>query len=181
MGFAEDIAAQIAGSRASNGGNFIRDGRGVLVIKKISIEKLYEGQTFIAELCVVESAPSGEKDEKGQEIQPNPVGSTVSFIQQLEKRPQTAFGNTKAFLLAAAEEDEDNITSEEFKAFLDDAKGSKQALRGKLVSYETRRKWTKDKSKLLTLPVFRAYPQTAEDIAARRAAIEASPGMAVTA
>jgi len=174
MGFLEEIGGQLAGARAANGGNFIRDGRGVLMIKRVTVEKLYKGQTFIAEMEVIDSHESGDKDEKGQLIPPNPVGSTVSFIQQLDARPETAFGNAKAFLLAAAEEEEDQITADQFKVFFADACGTKQALRGKLVNYETRRKWTKDKSKLLTLPTFRAHPQDAADIAARRAAIEAA-------
>jgi hypothetical protein len=166
MGFADSIAGKIASAKASNGGNFLKDGRYKLEIKALKLEKLYAGLTFIAELGVVESAPVRD------DVIPNAVGTTASYIQQLDKREQTAYPNTKAFLLAAADEDESAISAEEFTAFINDATGAKQALKGVLISCETFRKFTKDGKTEMTLPRFTAIKQTDAEVAGRRKALE---------
>jgi hypothetical protein len=165
----KSLLSEIAKSKAANGGNYLRDGRYTLVLEHLSVETLFAGRTFIAELYVQEAAndPTA-KDERGVQIEANPVGSSVTFLQQFDKHPMTAFKATKAFLLALADEKEEEVDEAEFVAYLELAIGKDQPLRGALVKAESYRKPTKDKSKMLVLPKWIAAGNTPEQIAARR-------------
>ncbi len=182
MGIA-DIAKKLMTARASGGGNYFRDGSGILIVKALKHETLYKGETFVAEF-VVESSKSDPtaKDAAGQPIEANPPGTTVTFIQQYDVRPDTAFAQVKAFLFALFDESDDSLAKaaaankrqlqDEFGAAYNAAVGEAQLARGMRIKYSTIRKYTKDKSKLLTLPVFETLKQTAEQIAATRAQLD---------
>lgn len=107
------IAKRVAAARASGGGNFINPGEGELMVKILkdgSRPEFNDGDTFVAELLVLSNKGYEEKDEKGQAKKVgNVVGSTISFIQQFEEFPDTAYGNTKAFLLALLGETEESL------------------------------------------------------------------------
>ena len=192
MGDLKSLLKQIGNAQASNGGNWIRDGRYILVLDSMSIESKFAGDTFIAELRVEESfddpsaragavypATAGE----GAPIKANPTGSTVSVVKPLagnEIARKLAFSAVKAFVLALTEEedfpDTDEVAATEFVNNLETAIGKDQPLRGAAVKCETFRKWTKDHATLLTLPKWiPVVGQTTETMAARKKALVAAP------
>ena len=167
------LIGQIASSRAANGGNYIRDGRYTMMLKSITVEDLFKGDTLVAELEVLESEDdSTAKADNGNPIKANPKGDVVSFIQQFKEHPMTAFSATKALILALLEEDEASCSADQFSKAFKNAVGKDQPLRGTLVKCSTYRKLTKDKSKLLVLPKWTSVPQTEEEIAGRRKALD---------
>jgi hypothetical protein len=97
------------------------------------------------------------KDKEGKPILANEVGSTVSFVQLFEQHKETAFPNTKAFMLAAWDEKEEAMGGAEFVAGFKAACAKEQPLRGALVRYETRQTTTK-KDVEICIPVFRSVP-----------------------
>lgn len=167
-----DIAKKIAESDARGGGNWLKDGRGVLVVKALKFDNMEGGDTFVAEMLVEssESYPDA-KDDKGQPVIANAPGSTVSYVQQLDKF-KSAFSNTKTFILALMGEDESAVKPEDFAAAFEKLCSKENPARGMRIKYSTFRKLTKAKDKSLTLPVWEHVTQTADDIAATRAKLE---------
>lgn len=162
----------------SGGGNFLKDGKGVLVIKDVTVQKTFKDKrTFIMEAYVKSSSPSGDLDESGKIIPPNAVTSTVSYVQLLTKF-ESAKGNAKAACLAilgpetAAKDDEGMGADFTELMGLDkdgySQKGVPSIMRGAEISYETHRKATKDGSKILTIPRFTYVDVSPEQIAANR-------------
>jgi hypothetical protein len=94
----KDIFKRIAGSQSSGGGNFIKQGKGTLIIKNVKLPNLYNGDTFIAEFQVKasESYPDAV-DKAGKPESANAPGTGCSYVQQLEKF-ESAPGNVKAFV-----------------------------------------------------------------------------------
>lgn len=164
----------VANTKASAGGNFIRPGRYTLVLEKILLEPKYDGIKdsihFIAELRVLESTSYEDSATKA-----NPVGSTVTFLQQLEKNPQMAGKNTKAFMLALTGDEEADLDPEEFVTSIKRAAGKDQPLRGAVIKAETYSKTAKKSGKELTLPKWTPLDNTLESIAARRKELDAVP------
>lgn len=180
-------AKKAAKANAMRTGNYIRQGRGRLVIRSIVCEEMHGGETFVAEMGVVSSESFADADEKA-----NAPGSIVSYVQQITKRPDVALPNIKAFFLALMGLDEDGLakaaaakqmTPEDFFAYqVTKASGEDQKARGMLIDYSTVRKQTKAKDKTLTIPRFSHVPgQSKEDVAQRRAEIEAAEGGEETA
>lgn len=192
------MAKKIAASRGSSGGNHLRDGRGVCIVKALKQESLYKGETFIAELMVESSESLAEaRDASGAPIQANAPGSSFSFIQQFEEYPETAFGNTKSFILTLMGETEeslavsaaatkaekikagelaagqDHTADDEFVAAYERLIGAAQPARGMRIRYETFRKLAKKSGISLVLPRWETVPQTVESIAATRAKMDA--------
>lgn len=193
----KDLAKKIATSRSSSGGNHLKDGRGVCIVKALKHESLYKGETFIAELQVEssESVPEA-RDASGAQIQANAPGSSFSFIQQFDEYPDTAFGNTKSFILTLMGETEESLArsaaatkaelvkagklkagedytaDDEFAASYERLVGSAQPARGMRIRFETFRKLSKKSGILLVLPRWETVPQTVEQIAATRAAMD---------
>lgn len=191
-----DIAKKIAASRAAGGGNYLKDGKGICIVKALKQENLYKGETFIAELLVETSESIPGLMENGQPVTANSPGSTFAFIQQFEEFPDVAFGNTKAFILtlmgesdeslvaAAAEikasrqkagtlaKGEDYTADDEFAAAYERLTGPQQPGRGMRISFETYRRVTKKSGKSLVLPHWEHVPQTVEQIAATRAKLD---------
>lgn len=141
----------ISGATPSQGGNYLRDGIYSLLVEKVVQHQGNDGPTFVAELRVTES----KKTE--QDVEPNPVGTTVSYAQVLMKF-KSAPGNAKAFLLGVlgglgyAESD---LTDQ----LVDEVVGDGQPLRGAQVKCSTYRKMTRDGSKMLTLPKWQSVAQ----------------------
>jgi len=176
-----DIAKKMAQTTAAGGGNYLKDGRGVLIVKALKHEDLYKGETFVAELLV-------EVSEELPGCGPcNTPGTSVSFVQQFEEYPDTAFANTKAFIFALTGEDEGTLTKsaadkvarkakpkewsadDEFGELYEALCGADQPARGMRVRYETFRKTTKKTGKELVLPKWSNIQQTDEQIAEARA------------
>lgn len=163
-----EIAKRIAKAKASGGGNYFSDGRGRCVIKELSCTKKYKGLTFIAEMEVLSSESFQDAVKKA-----NPPGSQVSFVQLFDEYPDTAFPNTKAFLLELTGDAEDDVTDDEFGEAFDRACSKDQPFRGMVIDYSTYRKDSKAKVSLC-IPKFKHVPQTVEEIAAQRAKLDAS-------
>lgn len=104
------ILEAIAKSKASKGGNFIRAGKYLFEIQNVSAEKCFGGDMFIVEFVVLEAVKTGEKDRAGKEIEPNPVGSSCSYVVNLGK--VAGPGNAKSFAMALFDEPEEAITVE---------------------------------------------------------------------
>jgi hypothetical protein len=92
--------AKISGAQESGGGNIIRDGNYKLLIEKVHMLNGHNGECFIAEMRVLESAASGLADEFGKPVIPNPVGSTCSLVCNITKYDAAA-GTAKKFIRAA--------------------------------------------------------------------------------
>lgn len=169
-----DLAKKIAESRSSGGGNHVRDGRGVCIVKALKHETLYKGETFIAELLVEssENLPDA-KNADGSQIQANAPGSSFSFLQQFEEYPDTAFGNTKSFILTLM--GEADVQAEEFAKSYERLVGAQQPARGMRIRFETHRKVSK-KGVSLVLPSWETVPQTVEQIAETRAKMDSTAG-----
>jgi hypothetical protein len=85
----------------TGGGNNIRDGIYKLLIEKVTLQELQGGDTFIAEMRVLESRSNGALDEAGKTITPNAQGSSVSLVCQIGKF-ESAAGNARKFMVNAA-------------------------------------------------------------------------------
>lgn len=175
---------KITKATATKGGNNIKDGNYLYFVEKLSYdERGYSGATFVAEFRVVEAASNGATDEPkkgmpGKPTIPNTVGSSCSMVCLLDKF-DNAGGNVKAFLLGVLSPlgyVEDEITEE----LILELSGDGNPLRGLAVRNETYRGWNKGKSVVanrdmaLTLNSWKPVTQTAEDIKARRAWLDAN-------
>ena len=190
----KDIAARIGQARANGGGNYLKDGRGIGIVKALKQENLHKGETFIAELLIESSEASGEVNPDGTSVgPPNPPGSTVSMIQQFEEFPETAFNNTKTFIYALMGETDESMAAaaietqkamakagkpkaeidawdaaEEFAAAYTRLTSAENPARGMRIRFETFRKMTKTTRKMLTLPRWETVQQTVEEIQSNR-------------
>ena len=97
------IAEQIAQSKASTGGNYIKPGKYLFEIGLCLAEKKFGGNMWITELVVLESLKTDPAKD------PNGVGTSCSFVTNLDKAAGP--GNAKAFCMAAynVEEEEINV------------------------------------------------------------------------
>lgn len=184
----DSIYSQVAEAKATGGGEFIRHGAYTFMIKKVWIDKGYNGVCFKAELETVKSEPqdiAAGMTEPGEQVgpsNPNKVGSGPIYIVNLSKGGKegaSAFGNVKAFLLAAdgTPEAEFNSDPEKFKNFMKQATSAANPLRGVLMTDRTFRKITqsgKNAGKPFTGHNWGHVPgQTAESVKANRAMLDA--------
>jgi hypothetical protein len=152
---------QLAKAKSSQGGAYLKPGKYTFALNEIKVENTpMGGETFIAELLVLESENYLDAEKA------NAVGTTVNFLQQLEKRPMVAFPATKAFIEALVAEE--SVGEDDFVESVKAAISKEQPLRGALVKAETYNKLTKDKSKTLVLPKWSSVNNTVDTIAARR-------------
>jgi hypothetical protein len=166
-----DIAAKVAASKASGSGNWIKPGRGVLMVKDLRYDSAgFKGDKFIAELRVIESqSMAGRVDKEGKAVLANEAGTTVSFVQLFDQQKEVAFPNTKGFILALFGEKEDEISAEEFVGSFEVACNKTQPARGMLIKYETVDKTTKKQNEIV-VPKWEHVPgQTEATIAKNRA------------
>jgi hypothetical protein len=104
MGVSEAIAKQIAASKATKSGNFVKVGKYLFEVKAITAEKKFKGDMFIAEMKVLEATQTDAKHT------PNPVGSEASYIVNLGQL--SGPGNVKAFIMALFNVPEEQVTAE---------------------------------------------------------------------
>lgn len=173
---AADIYNEAAGARPGGRGTYLRSGRYTLLVDKIH-ERDTRGQakgglSVIAEFVVIAAAASGEKDERGAAIEPNPPGSSASVVINFTKHPETAPGNLKAMVLGILEgrgATEDKVTADVLRV----ATSAKNPLRGHLVAVETTRIVTKEKRITIDIPSWKGIAQTKEQVAAARDKLDA--------
>jgi hypothetical protein len=161
------IAQKIAKAAASNGGNYIKDGRYTFAVTKIEFAEKKVGACFIAEFRVLEAAAT----EDG--VAPNAVGSTCSMVQPIDKFDSAA-GNVKSFICALAGADPKTVTEDEFVETLDELAGEANPGRGMLIKCETYRKLTKKGDKTLVLPRWEHVSQDEKSIEATRKKLDAT-------
>jgi len=137
MGVLEDMD-EIGKKRANvKSGNF-RDGKGVVMIRKIVYGNMNDGPTYVVETEIIES----HKTEP--DVEPNTPGSTVAWVQKVRKHHQTAPGNIKAHILALEGVDEDTMdASGKFGQVVAAYCDKTQPAAGVLMRYETYRQGTK--------------------------------------
>lgn len=191
--FSRAKKAQATGKKSE----FLRDGSYVLgVLQIISKKSDQSGLNFIARMLVLKSESKGDLDPVTQKpVIPNPVGSVVGYIQQLDAYPKTAPGNVKAFMLelgGMTEQEGDTIEEVEIdgkkvqmsrlEILGEGAAGPEQLARGMLLNCSTRQaqvKTGKNAGKINTYPQFDHVGDAAdatefggnsdEDVARRRA------------
>jgi hypothetical protein len=180
----------------SGGGNYFKDGKGRVIVKDVKVFKGHKDKyTYCAEFVVKTSSSNYVDPETGKPVPPNPAGSSVSYTQLLTKF-DSAKGNAKkcnlailgpeAEKLAAAaaqgnEEAKKALAKELNELMRIDADGPMKGYtkpgvlcpaRGMELAFETRRQWTKDNSKELTIPEFTHVPFNAENVKANRAFLD---------
>ncbi len=129
------LAQKVATSRASGGGNVIKDGRYVFLIKKAFVDQKFKGTTFIAELDVIVAEKTHDT------IEPNKEGSSASYVLNLDQNV-SAPGNLKQMILALIGKEESELTPDQFATELNRVIGTAQAGRGMYIAAETYRKTT---------------------------------------
>jgi hypothetical protein len=168
------LLARIAKAQASVGGNLIRDGIYKFAITKMVLEQKFNGNMFIVEFKVLESAsyPDIVDEKSGKPVTANGVGTTCSYVLNLDKNI-AAMGNAKSFVMAlVGETDEGSIDEEDFQQTLDALLGKDQPARGMAIADETFRKPIKsgaNAGKPFTGHRWKHIEETEEQIAARRA------------
>lgn len=178
MGWRENLAR----GKQSGGGNFFKDGKGRVIVKDVKMIKGHEDpETFVAELYVKESAPI-ERDSAGNWVQPNPPGSSVSYIQQMTLRKEVATGNSNAFIKAVLGPDAEKLSEAEFIAEMDEVmhvdatpgpnfgysnENTVSPARGMELLYETYRTLTR-REVLIVVVKFTHVPPDAATIEANR-------------
>jgi hypothetical protein len=170
----EALLKKIAQSKASAGGNIIKDGNYVFEVVNLLLESKFNGSMFIAEFQVREAVASGEKDSSGVPVEPNKIGSMCSYVVNLDKNISAA-GNAKALILALYGLDEAEVSEEDFLAALSAVTEKDQPARGMLIADSTFRKTIRggpNAGKPFTAHRWQNVAQVADDIAARRKAQE---------
>jgi hypothetical protein len=168
------LLARIAKAQASVGGNIIRDGIYRFGILKMVLEQKFNGNMFIVEFKVLESAnvPDIIDEKSGKPVLANGVGTTASYVLNLDKNI-AAMGNAKSFVMALVDEtDESSIDDEDFQMTLDALLGKEQPARGMSIGDETFRKAIKsgaNAGKPFVGHRWKHVEETEEQIAARRA------------
>lgn len=178
MGISEDLAKRIADAKATTRGNPIKDGKYILLIEKLFVEKKYKGTIFIGEFEVVLS----EKTEP--DVEPNAPKSKCSVAFNLDKN-ESAAGNAKQLVLGLVGKDEATTTGEEFVKILADYVGDSSAnsaqkkARGMYVECNTYRNTTQkgpNVGKVGTYPRFSAVATDAgnseDEVKQRRAELD---------
>lgn len=129
------LAKKIADARATAGGNQIKDGSYVFLIRKIILDEKFKGNFFIVEFDVVMSA--AQRDD----VEPNKVGTDCSMALNLDTN-KSAPGNMKQFFCALLGKEDAELQGE---AYLDEVAkytGDEQPGRGMLIEATTYRKVT---------------------------------------
>ena len=160
MASLKEIAAQVKAAKTTGGGNFIKPGKGVLIVREIKLQDGFKGRSFIAEFLVESSTAT----EAGKE--PNAPGSSVSKIEKLTGKPdhvQSALGRVKAFLIACTGQLEADLTEDEMGTAFDEALDHPESVVGTRVGYETFQVVTKETKTEITAVKWIPIPnQTAE-------------------
>lgn len=157
---------------------FLRDGKYVLGVLQI-MSKVSEqsGLNFIARMVVLKSESKGDLDPKTkQPVIPNPVGSVVGYIQQLDAFPKTAPGNVKAFMLelgGMSEAEGDTIEEVEIdgkkvqmsklEILGEAAGGPEQLARGMILTCSTRQAAVKTGKNIGAINTYPQFSHVGED------------------
>lgn len=176
------LASKIANAKTGGGGNRIKDGEYVLVVKRILCETKFNGTFVIPEMDVV----AAEATQEG--VVPNKEGTDVSSAWSLDapgKQGEAALGNIKQFFCALLGLDEGSTSPEAIMEKVGQYAGKagdpdSTRARGMLVHCVTRRKTIqtgKNAGKDGTFPYFSTVSaedgNSAAEIAERRKELDA--------
>lgn len=175
-------ASQIAASEVVESGNWIRDGKGRLIVKKIVFEKMNGGPTFVAEFEVesnqkvnVFSLLTKEK----LDVEPNAPGTSCSQVVKLtgdEQAIKSKQGSIKSFICKLLGADPKKVTPAEYIAAFRDACSPAQPAKGMVIDFETVRKLNKKEDDEFIRPQWTHVPPSGDNapaqVAERRARIE---------
>lgn len=157
MGISAALAKKIAEARATAGGNNIKDGQYVMLLKKSFVDDKHKGTMFIAEFDVVDC------EKTHPTIEPNQKGTDCSIALNLSTNV-SAPGNMKQFFLGLLNLDEATVDQKELMAKIEEYTSEKQPGRGMLIECSTYRKVTKTGPNAGKEGVYpRWYPVSAED------------------
>jgi hypothetical protein len=168
----QDILDKIANASATKGGNDFRKGSYRLIVDRITLEKDRKGVSMVVPQFRVKTATKMEQD-----VEPNPVGSSVRCVWRLDK--DASPGNIKELVLALVGADEATTPAEAVKAATAQMLSPEQPLRGFEIDCTTIVRINKGRDnpanagKEMVLPGWQHVPgQTAESVAANRAGLE---------
>ena len=166
------LLRQIAESTSSGGGNYIRDSRGRLCVKRIAFEEGFGGNRAVAEFVVVSSAKidvfaltnkDGQTIGAKLDIEPYGVGAEVNELFQFgDPKKDPGFGKFKALVLALYGVSPTGTTPDEIISTMDTLDKTNGA-RGMLIDYSTRRIITTGKGIEITVTDFTNVPGTGPD------------------
>jgi hypothetical protein len=180
-----ELIGGVSKAKKYGGGVKFRDGRYKLVVKSCCVLDTRSGPYFLAKLVPYEAVKvtvMGIKAEKLLDVEPNPVGSTVDWMQPMGLEDHPGEGNIADFICklfcqpmpdendtAGQAEVKDTMKQlcdldEEMEDLPDDQK--QQPGRGMVIAMETRRHETKTNKKELVLTDFESIVQTPEEKAA---------------
>lgn len=193
MSNVSDVAAKIRKANTAGGGNWIKQGKGIQIVKSLALDKKRSGLCFIAEMETESSTsfPDAEPTEGsgGLPETANAPGTSVSFLCELDANEDVAYPNMKAYVYKLLGETDEKIDArakarvaakevaegwtgdDEFGEILGKLVGQDQPCRGMRLAYDTRRITTK-KGNRITVANWRTVDQTGEEIAARRAKLD---------
>lgn len=171
-----DIFKKIGKSKASMGGNYIRDGEYLFAVRNVIVKDSDAGSGiyFIVELDVIEAKNDPNAIDNGTPVIANPVGSQASFVTELTAN-KSGPGNAKAFVLGLLGYEEAEVTDDDVASTLEDFTSKEQPARGMLVRDTTFRKPVKtgkNAGNPFTAHRWTNVPQSPEEIASRRAAMD---------
>jgi hypothetical protein len=137
----------IGSAKSTAGGNYIRDGKGRLIVDRIALENKTGGAFFIAEFVVESSEKvpvTSLLTNTKLEIEPNGPGTSCSVVTPINNpKIKSGPGNAKAFVLSLLGYTEDQVSTEQFREVMGQIIGKEQPARGMAVDYETYRKLTR--------------------------------------
>lgn len=170
------LLRQIAESNASGGGNYFRDSRGRVCVRKTSLETGFGGNRFVIEFMVVSSVKiqvfaiqtkPGQVAGQALDIEPYAPGAIVSEVYMLgDPKKDPGFGKTKKFVMEAYGMTGD-ISPDDLVEVLDELDKNNTA-RGIILDYATRRIETKTNKEEITVVDFTNVPGS--DAAEQKAA-----------
>lgn len=158
---------KIAGAKATNKGNIIREGRYSFAVKTLKLLNGFNGTSFVAEFVVLTA------EGVNPQVTPNQVGTVASAVYNLDKHASAA-GNVKALMLALLGLEEGKVTEDYLMQYLAAVTADGQPLTGKLVNAETFVTTIRsgaNAGKPFTGVNWRHVPESAEAITARRPSI----------
>jgi hypothetical protein len=111
-----EVASGLRTAQKGGSGNWIKQGKGTAVVKRLLLEQKFGGLTFLAELMIESSQSFADAEPTegsgGQPEQANSPGSSVTFLAKLEgekKKKDTAYKNMKTFLYELLDESEESL------------------------------------------------------------------------
>lgn len=192
------IARKIAAGKARSGGDFLNPGKGeieIVALKDGDKPEFRDGATFVAEAVMIECEGfKGMLNAQGKEKPAgNPVGGPITFLQQFDEYPDTAYDNVKSFILTLLDETDESLEAaaaekrksnpalqgsngawsgqDEFATAYDSLVNRQtNPARGMRIRYSTYEYKAKESGNILTLPRWESVKQTEAEIQARRAA-----------